>query len=53
MSGKMDRECCKDGKKTDKQINRTEFAQEYSLETGKQADKKSGKMNKTAKTNKH
>ena len=53
MSEKMDKECCNNGQKSNKQVNRTEFAQEYSLETGKQCEKKSGKMNKTTKTNKH
>lgn len=38
--------------KTQKGMNRTEFAQEYSIETGKSATKQSGSANKNGKTNK-
>ncbi|MDD4842812.1 MAG: hypothetical protein PHU31_00555 [Anaerotignum sp.] len=35
-----------------KNVNRTEFAQEYSIDTGSQSARKCDKTNKTNKTNK-
>ena len=39
-------------KKTDKDMKRTEFAQEYNFDTEKQNSQKSDKTQKTEKTNK-
>ncbi len=38
--------------KTQKNMNRTEFAQEYSIDTGSQNNSKCNKSNSTNKTNK-
>ena len=48
----MDKKTNKSTEKTQKGMNRTEFAQEYSIETGSQSNSKCDKNNKTNKTNK-
>ncbi|MDD3394510.1 MAG: hypothetical protein PHG19_07710 [Anaerotignum sp.] len=47
----MDKKTNKTTERTQKNVNRTEFAQEYSIDTGSQANNKCDKMNKTNKAN--
>ncbi|KAF5075437.1 hypothetical protein [Anaerotignum sp.] len=48
----MDKRTNKESEKTQKSMNRTEFAQEYSIDTGSQTNSKCDKTNKSNKTNK-
>lgn len=48
----MDKKTNKTTEKTQKNVNRTEFAQEYSIDTGSQSNNKCDKTNKTNKMNK-
>ena len=48
----MDKKTNKTNEKTQKNLNRTEFAQEYSIDTGSQSNSKCDKTSKTNKTNK-
>ncbi|WP_304509024.1 hypothetical protein [Anaerotignum sp.] len=48
----MDKKTNKTTERTQKNVNRTEFAQEYSIDTGSQSNNKCDKTNKVNKTNK-